>query len=84
MLALTRKKGESIIIGDNIEVVIISVSGDSVKLGIAAPRSIAVNRKEIYEQIQAENKRAASSAEGLSALRLQLATKKRGVDNSTD
>ena len=56
MLALTRKKGESIIISDNIEVVVISVQGEQVKLGISAPRSISVNRKEIYEQIVAANK----------------------------
>ncbi|MCL2703718.1 MAG: carbon storage regulator CsrA [Defluviitaleaceae bacterium] len=62
MLALTRKKNESIIIGDNIEVVVLSVQGDQVKLGIAAPRDISVHRKEIYEQIQQEN-RAASHIE---------------------
>lgn len=55
MLALTRKKGESIIIGDNIEVVVIGLQGEQVKLGIVAPKSIAVHRKEIYEQIQQEN-----------------------------
>jgi carbon storage regulator len=58
MLALTRKKGESIIIGDNIEVVILGITGDQVRMGIMAPRSIAVHRKEIYEQIQDENKEA--------------------------
>jgi len=61
MLALTRKKNESIIIGDNIEVVVLSVQGDQVKLGIAAPRNISVHRKEIYEQIQHENEAAAHS-----------------------
>ncbi|MCL2415721.1 MAG: carbon storage regulator CsrA [Defluviitaleaceae bacterium] len=60
MLALSRRRGESIIIGDNIEIVIISISGDQVKVGIAAPKCIAVNRKEIYEQIQTENRKAAS------------------------
>ena len=59
MLALSRKRGESIIIGDHIEIVVLNVSGDQVKLGISAPRSIPVNRKEIYDQIQAENKKAA-------------------------
>ena len=61
MLALTRKKNESIIIGDNIEVVILSVQGELVKLGIAAPRDISVHRKEIYEQIQQENRAASHS-----------------------
>ncbi len=60
MLALTRKKGESIIIGDNVEVVVISIQGEQVKLGIVAPKEITVHRKEIYEQIQAENRQAAN------------------------
>lgn len=55
MLALTRRKGESIIIGDNIEIVILGVQGEQVKVGINAPRAIPVHRKEIYEQIQQEN-----------------------------
>ena len=59
MLALTRKKGESIIIGDNIEVVVLSVQGDLVKIGVEAPRSIPVNRKEIFVQILEQNRRAA-------------------------
>ena len=63
MLALTRKKNESIIIGDNIEVIVLSVQGEQVKLGISAPRSVTVHRKEIFEQIQQEN-RAASHSDG--------------------
>jgi len=59
MLALTRKKGESIMINDNIEIVVLSVAGEQVKLGIHAPRDISVHRKEIYEQIQNENRQAA-------------------------
>lgn len=55
MLALTRKKSESIIINDNIEVVVLGIQGEQVKLGIVAPRHIPVHRKEIYEQIQLEN-----------------------------
>jgi carbon storage regulator len=58
MLALTRKIRESIIIGDDIEIMILSVSGEQVKLGIQAPKSISVHRKEIYEQIVAANKEA--------------------------
>ena len=61
MLALTRKRGESIIIGDNIEIVVISIQGDQVKLGINAPRDIAVNRREIYEQIIEANKASVSN-----------------------
>lgn len=61
MLALTRKKGESIVIGDEIEVVVIGISGEQVKLGIVAPKRISVHRKEIYEQIQKENIEAAGT-----------------------
>lgn len=56
MLALTRKKGESIIIGDNVEVVVLSVGRDQVKLGINAPREVVVHRKEIFELVQNQNK----------------------------
>ena len=55
LLALTRKKSESIIINDNIEVIVLGIQGEQVKLGIVAPKSIPVHRKEIYEQIQSEN-----------------------------
>ena len=61
MLALTRKKGESIIIGDDIEVIVLSMQGEQVKLGIIAPKEISVHRKEIYEQIQMENLEASKS-----------------------
>jgi len=56
MLALTRKRGESIIIGDDIEVVILNIQGEQVKLGINAPKTISVHRREVYEQIQEANK----------------------------
>lgn len=58
MLALSRKIQESIIIGDNIEITILSISKDQVKLGINAPKSVPVHRKEVYVQIQDENKQA--------------------------
>ena len=61
MLALTRKKGESIIIGDNIEIVVLSTSGEQVRIGILAPKNITVHRKEVFEQIQNENKEAIQS-----------------------
>ena len=58
MLALTRKKGESIMIGSDIEIVILSVSGEQVRLGIRAPKSVSIHRKEIFEQIREENREA--------------------------
>lgn len=69
MLVLARKRDQSIVIGDNIEVIIVDVHGDQVKLGITAPRHIPVHRKEIYEEIQRENLRAAQTkVEGLEKL----------------
>lgn len=58
MLVLTRKVNQSIIIGDGIEVVVLEVRGEQVRLGIKAPRDVAVHRKEIFDQIQAENESA--------------------------
>lgn len=68
MLALTRKKGESIIINNNIEISILEMRGDQVKIGISAPKEVPVYRKEVYLQIQEENK-AAITAESLEALK---------------
>ncbi|MDP4179497.1 MAG: carbon storage regulator CsrA [Bacillota bacterium] len=59
MLVLTRKKEQSIIIGDNIEITIVDVQGDQVRIGINAPKNITIHRKEIYQEIQDENRRAA-------------------------
>ena len=56
MLALSRKQGESIVIGNDIEITVLEVKGDQVKLGISAPKSIPVYRKEIYTQIQEANR----------------------------
>ena len=61
MLLLSRRSGESIIINDNVEVKIVEIKGDYVKVGITAPRSIPVHRKEIFEAIQRENARASQS-----------------------
>lgn len=59
MLVLTRKKEQSIVINDNIEVTIIDVQGDQVRIGINAPKSVSIFRKEIFLEIQEENKKAA-------------------------
>ncbi len=61
MLVLTRKKGEKIIIDDNIELVVVEIEGNKVKLGIEAPRSIEIHREEVYRKIKEENLEAASS-----------------------
>ena len=58
MLALSRKTGESIMIGNNIEITILEVKGDQVKVGINAPKAVPVYRKELYLQIQEANKDA--------------------------
>ena len=58
MLALARKVNQSIMIGDDIEITLLEIKGDQVKIGISAPKSIPVYRKEIYLQIQEENKQA--------------------------
>ncbi len=58
MLVLTRKVHQSIVIGDGIEVVVLEVRGEQVRLGIRAPKDVAVHRKEIYEQILEENRNA--------------------------
>ncbi|MDD5328222.1 MAG: carbon storage regulator CsrA [Phycisphaerae bacterium] len=54
MLVLSRQKDESIMIGDDVEITIVDVRGDKVRLGIAAPKEIPVHRKEVYEAIQRE------------------------------
>ena len=63
MLVLARKVGQSIVINDDVEVVVIEVRGDQVRLGIQAPKSIPVHRKELLEQIRTENLKAASEAD---------------------
>jgi len=62
MLVLTRKPNESIMIGDDVEVFVVEVKGDQVKLGITAPKDIKVHRKEVFEMIQRENIDASKSA----------------------
>ncbi len=63
MLALARKENESIVIQDNIEVTILEIRGDQVKLGISAPKSVPIYRKELYVQIQEANREAAKGTD---------------------
>lgn len=58
MLVITRKKGESLMIGDDIEVTIVKLDDGSVKLGINAPKEVTILRKELYEQVKDENVKA--------------------------
>lgn len=86
MLVLARKINESIMIGDDIEIVIIDIKGDQVKLGIKAPQSVAVHRKEIYDEIQKENIAAMQSKVKPDTLKditdiLQI-HKEKNIDNS--
>ncbi|NQX47196.1 carbon storage regulator CsrA [Paenibacillus tritici] len=77
MLVLTRKKGESIIIQDNIEITILSVEGDIVKVGINAPKHVDIFREEVYLSIKEANKESASPTQGnLNALMERLRTQK--------
>lgn len=68
MLALTRKRGEAIVIDNNIEIMILETKGDQVRLGISAPKNVPVYRKEVHIQIQKENAEASATAESIDLL----------------
>ncbi len=71
MLALSRKSGESVMIGNDIEITVLEIKGDQAKIGIQAPKSVPIYRKELYVQITEANKEAASqdgAAENLKQL----------------
>ena len=67
MLALTRKKGESLNINNNIEITVLEVRGEQIKLGVRAPKEVPVYRKELYEQIEEAN-RASVQSDGIKNL----------------
>jgi carbon storage regulator len=78
MLVLSRQRDETIMIGDDIEVTVVDIRGDKVRLGINAPREVSVHRKEVYEAIRRENRQAAQvKPEDLSGL-TQIAPKSPG------
>ncbi len=84
MLILTRRVGESVVIGDDVVVTVVEVRGDSVRIGIDAPRSVDVHREEIYRELRSANERAASpEAEAVDALR-ELITRTSTTDAPTD
>ena len=68
MLALTRKTGDAIMLNNNIEITVLEVKGDQVKIGISAPRDVSIYRKEIYLEIQKENEEI-MNMDGLEALK---------------
>lgn len=68
MLALSRKKSEALIINNNIEITVLEIKGEQVKLGISAPKEVPVYRKEVYAQIQDSNTEAVNM-EGMEALK---------------
>jgi carbon storage regulator len=76
MLVLSRKKGQSIMIGHDIEISIIDVQGEQIRLGINAPRSVTIHRKEVFEEIVQENKQAASTAISPDVIRTMRIEKK--------
>lgn len=60
MLVISRKKGESLLIGDDIEITVVKTDDNSVKLSISAPKSVTILRKELYKEVEQENKNAAA------------------------
>ncbi len=77
MLVLSRKRDESIIIGDDVVVTVVDVKGEQVKIGVSAPKTVSIHRKEVYEAIQEENKAAAKTPmQNLSGLVQVLKTQK--------
>ena len=68
MLALTRKKGESLVVNNNIEITILEIRGDQIKIGISAPKDVPIYRKEVSLQIQEENKKAAAQVADVAEL----------------
>ena len=68
MLALSRKKNEALVINNNVEITVLEIKGEQVKLGISTPREVPVYRKEVYVQIQDSNKEAVN-VDGMEALK---------------
>lgn len=83
MLVLTRKKGESIMIGDQVELVVLGVEGETVKIGIKAPQNVEVYRKEVYLSIQESNREASNIAVNLKDLNALIKEKRNKNRNSS-
>lgn len=81
MLILSRKKNESVMIGDQIEIKIIAVEGETVRIGIEAPRSIQVHRKEVYDSIKEENQLASQQKMDWDTLKHLIPAEKSKTDD---
>lgn len=77
MLVLSRKPGEALRVGDDVEITIVEVKGDMVRIGIDAPRNVQVWRKELWDAIVEENKKAAAEAMAAAALAPAIPTVKK-------
>ncbi len=78
MLVLSRKINQSIVIGDDIEIMLVDIRGDQIKLGINAPKTVKIFRKEVYEEIERQNVEATlSNSEALSILKSYVKTKEK-------
>jgi carbon storage regulator len=84
MLVFTRKRQEAIVIGDGIEVRVLRIGRDGVRLGVTAPASVSVHRREVYDQIRAENRVAASAVTSLEGLAERLRRSSDGRSISAD
>ncbi len=82
MLILSRKRDEKILIGDRIEVSVVEIRGDQVKLGISAPNDVKVYRYEVYVAIQEENRQAASTGTSLPAMQDLLERQQNSADQT--
>lgn len=82
MLVLTRRSGESIVIGNDVVVTVLEVRHDQVRIGIDAPRSVQVHREEVYRQVIAENTAAVASASGDRERELLRRQRPRGDDSA--
>ncbi len=69
MLALSRKKGEALVINNNVEITILEIKGEQVKIGISAPKDVPIYRKEIYVQIEEANKEAMDTSTAMEGLK---------------
>ncbi|SDX28414.1 carbon storage regulator CsrA [Paenibacillus sp. CF384] len=79
MLVLSRKKGEAVVIQDNIEITVLEINGDTIKLGFKAPREVEILRKELYAQVEQSNLESATQVSNLQILKDQLKKMKKNT-----